>query len=455
MATEHVNSRPGRFTRVVDAVKRPLFMLFFLVAMAGAVAINPIVFALGTLGFSLVGVVHLFMRRSTTPLLGNYLGLGRYLRVTYDGRILLALAVVIGLAAINARINLLILVLGMLLGVIIISGVLSESTLRKLSVKVFLPSTAFANVPFPARVSLRNGKRWMPSYSLHLEIYFEGRDETLVSKSYVLKVPPGRTVTLEHLIDIDVRGRKLVRRVRVATRFPFGIFEKWSYVPVEAEVLMFPPLGRVPGRIIPTSDEYRHQGSAKVLAKAGHDEFWGIREYRDGDNPRHIHWRSTARLGKRLVMEFHREESQNVCLLLDAHAPADEPELLERFERAVSFVATLSRDLLAQDYGVSFAAHGQSMVRLATERGTRQSRQVLTALAEIEPSADVDFEAMLREVEPRLTADATIVAVLLDASRERAVRAMLARSRNTRLRLISVDGPAFGILFEPPKGGPA
>jgi uncharacterized protein (DUF58 family) len=154
-------------------------------------------------------------------------------------------------------------------------------------------------------------------------------------------------------------------------------------------------------------------------------------------------------------MEFHREESQNVCLLLDAHAPADRADLRERFERAVSFAATLSRDLLAQDFGVSFAAHGQSMVQLATDRGVRQSRQVLTALAEIEPSPDVDFEAMLREIETRLTADATIIAVLLDASRERAVRAWLTRSRNTRLRLISVDSPSFGILFEPPKGGPA
>ena len=92
---------------------------------------------------------------------------------------------------------------------------------------------------------------------------------------------------------------------------------------------------------------------------------------------------------------------------------------------------------------------------LPTDHGTRQSRQVLTALAEIEPSPDVNFEAMLREIEPRLTADATVVAVMLDASRERAARALLSRSRHSRVRLISIDAPAFRVLFEPPKGGPA
>jgi uncharacterized protein (DUF58 family) len=317
-------------------------------------------------------------------------------------------------------------------------------------VKLFLPSTAFAGVPFPARLSVRNGKKRLPSYSVHLDVYFEGGDETLVSRSYVLKIPANRTVTLEHMLNIDVRGRKSVRRVRIATRFPFSFFEKWSYFPVEAETLLFPAIGRIPGRIIPTSDEYRHQGSTKVLAKVGHDEFWGIREYRDGDNPRLIHWRSSARLGKRLVKELHREESQNVCILLDAHVPSDSPELRSRFERAVSFAATLSKRLIEQDYGVSFAAYGQSLVKLATERGHRQARQILTALAEIEPSATRDFEAMLDELDPRVTADTFVVALVLDAARERAARACLQRSGNNRIRLISVDGPAFRVLFEPP-----
>ncbi len=454
MSTEHVTQHPGWITRAIDRVKRPLFLAFFLMAMSGAVFVNPMLFAAGTIGFSLVTAVHLILRRSTTPLLGNYLGLGRYLRVTRDGRILLALAVIIGLAAVNARVNLLIILLGLLLGAIIISGVISESTLRRLAIKVFLPSTAFANDPFPARVSITNGKRFFPSYSLHLELYFEGDGETLVSKSYILKVPAGRTVTLEHLINIDVRGRKLVRRVRVGTQFPFGLFEKWSFVPVEAEVLMFPALGRIPGRIIPTSDEYRHAGATKVLAKAGRDEFWGIREFREGDNPRHIHWRSTARLGKRLVKEFHREETQNICILLDAHSPEETDEMRRRFERAVSFAGTLSRDLIGQEYGLSFAAHGQSLVKLPTDRGVRQGRRVLTALAEIQPSPDVSFEAMVGALEARLTAGAFVVAVMLDSSRERAARARLQRSWNNRLRVISVDTPGFGSLFEPPPEGP-
>jgi len=447
---KRINNEPGRLTRIVDRVKRPLFLAFFIAAIVGIAAGNLAVFALSTLGFCVIGLMHLFMRRSDLPLLGNYLGMGRYLRVTREGKILLALTLIIGMTAINARINLLLIVLGMMLGVILISGVLSENSLRRLGVKLFLPSTAFAGRPFPSRLTVRNGKKRLPSYSVNIEIHFEGKSGTLASRSYVLQLPPNRVVTLEHMLNIDTRGRRHVRRVRVATRFPFALFEKWSYSPVEAEVLLFPKLGRIPGRIIPTSTEYRYQGSRKVLSKVGHDEFWGIREYRDGDNPRLIHWRSSARLGKRLVKEYHREESQNVCILLDAHVPPDSPQLSERFERAVSFAATLAKHLLDQDYQVSFAAYSRELIKLTTDRGDRQTRRILTALAEIEPNPEKDFDCLIRELDPRVTADTFVVAVMLDAARESAAQSNLQRHRNNNMRLVSVDSPAFRALFEAP-----
>ena len=142
MTTERVPTGAGRLTRAVDRVKRPLFVAFFALALVGLAAEQLAVFLGATLAFTAIGVCHLFMRRSTLPLLGNYLGIGRYLRVTREGKILLALTVIIGLTAINARINLLLIVLGMLLAVVLISGVLSENSLRRVSARLYLPSTA-------------------------------------------------------------------------------------------------------------------------------------------------------------------------------------------------------------------------------------------------------------------------------------------------------------------------
>lgn len=65
----------------------------------------------------------------------------------------------------------------------------------------------------------------------------------------------------------------------------------------------------------------------------------GIREYRIGDSPRHIHWPSSAKQGKLLVKEFDSEQLPAYSLFLDlaAHWKTE-----EQFELAVLTVQSLT-----------------------------------------------------------------------------------------------------------------
>jgi uncharacterized protein (DUF58 family) len=49
-------------------------------------------------------------------------------------------------------------------------------------------------------------------------------------------------------------------------------------------------------------------------------EVAGVREFRDGDSLRHVHWRSTARRGTLVVREFEHETADAVTLLIDTRA---------------------------------------------------------------------------------------------------------------------------------------
>jgi len=89
-------------------------------------------------------------------------------------------------------------------------------------------------------------------------------------------------------------------------------------------------------------------------------------------------------------------------------------------------------------------------VRLKTARGTRQLKRILSALAEIEPNGEVPFDRLVGQLDSRTISDTFVVGVLLDESRERSAMSNLQRQRNTQVRLISVDSPAFAALFEPP-----
>ena len=53
--------------------------------------------------------------------------------------------------------------------------------------------------------------------------------------------------------------------------------------------------------------EYRvavESGAMTSNRRGGNDEFYGVREYRAGDNIRSIHWRSTARRGNFMIKEM-------------------------------------------------------------------------------------------------------------------------------------------------------
>src|SRR2546428_3546346 len=84
----------------------------------------------------------------------------RTLWPTRDGWWCLGAALGLGFAAINTGNNLLYLLVSMLLGLIIVSGVLSEQSIRRVRVEPVLPDELFAGqlALFGARVA--NRKRW-------------------------------------------------------------------------------------------------------------------------------------------------------------------------------------------------------------------------------------------------------------------------------------------------------
>ena len=120
------------------------------------------------------------------------MGRGRRQRLKFspEGKYAVGIAIGVGIAAINTGNNLLYLFLGMILSLIVISGVLSEMTLRGLRVQRELPPRIFAGQAFLTTVRIRNTKRWLPSFSVQIEDLSDGLNRT--KKCFFLKVRAGR-----------------------------------------------------------------------------------------------------------------------------------------------------------------------------------------------------------------------------------------------------------------------
>ncbi len=310
----------------------------------------------------------------------------RRLRLTREGRYFVAITLGIGLAAVNTGNNLLYLLLGWLLSMIIASGVLSETALRRLKVSRHPPPQLHAGRPFLMEISVENGKRHLASYSIEIEDLVDGR--ALDKKCYFLKVPAGRQQRTSYRHTFHRRGLYHFDNFRIATKFPFALFIKSRLVGELTEVIVFPEVRAMP----PPAPRAQNLGETAHSRIGRRGEFFGLREYREGDDRRAIHWRSSARTARMLVREYEEEAQRRVTLFCDnslaeGASAADE----EALEHAISLTASLASSYVHLGYQVRLVARGAA---LPFSAGPAHLVRILRALALLETvTVDVPFAA--------------------------------------------------------------
>ncbi|MBN93286.1 MAG: hypothetical protein CL928_04330 [Deltaproteobacteria bacterium] len=226
----------------------------------------------------------------------------RRVRPTTEGWIFLVSAGAVLLAAVNTGNNLLYLVLATMLSMVALSGILSELAIRGTRVRRRLHEPAFAGRTTRGSWSVSRPTGWGPGLGLrlqelrgpHLEL-----DERGVGM--VLYLSKGQRQTVPACWSFSRRGRHRLRGVRVSTTWPFGIFVKSSDFALSQDVVVFPePLEHA---LVRTPGDDRGSLEARSPQAGGDGDFLGLREHAPGEDPRRVHWRSSARLGRLVSIE--------------------------------------------------------------------------------------------------------------------------------------------------------
>jgi uncharacterized protein (DUF58 family) len=299
---------------------------------------------------------------------------------TREGWWFLAATALVGAAAIDAGINLYFLTFGMMLCLLAGGVVLSELGLAGLRVRRVLPPAVHAGTPYLMGIALENRKRRLPSFSIEVEDLIDGRP--IEKRCYFLKLPAGRVQETAYRNTMPRRGRYRLSGFRLATKFPFGLLPRARAIADVDELYVYPTLIPAPDallRELPAQPAQPAPGRSFAPSRQG--EFRGLRAFRDGDDPRDIHWRSTARRGIPLVREKEDEETREATVVLD-NEPAAAADAA--FERAVSEAAGVCVELARRGFSVGLAVRGGE-VRPAV--GGAQTERILRALAVIGPDA--------------------------------------------------------------------
>jgi uncharacterized protein (DUF58 family) len=313
------------------------------------------------------------------------MGPNRKLALTREGWTYAVVTLFVLAGAVLREGNLLMLLTGMLTGLFCFGLVLSRATLRNLEVRRVLPEGISAGDRLVVEISVKNRRRhwgsWAVTVADQVKLETDGSGgsgqalstgwtqaeqralagrgaltgggspgEQAAANSdvsvFLPQVLPGKTAQAAYQGRLLRRGRYRFGPLKVSSRFPSTFFRASLKLSQPDTLLVTPRLGRLMPR---WAQMYREdeQGSQQSGKRQGlvEAEFYGLRDWRNGDSRRWIHWRSSARRGSVVVRQFDERRNQDLMLLLDLWQPRQpSAEQSDNVELAVSFAATVLAD---------------------------------------------------------------------------------------------------------------
>lgn len=280
----------------------------------------------------------------------------RAVRFSKAGVAFILLTMGLGIGALNSGNNLLYLIFAMLLGMLIINAVLSRSSLARLTVELRFPDHIYAGTAAALRLDIQNGKRRLSTYALSL-VPGKGRHLPPGSGHFIFKLAPGGRETTIHPHIFETRGRQPLPRFTLMSSFPFGLIEKLIPVQPGCDITVLPHIDPT-GPWTPLTPQ--HHGDYLADRRGLGVNPYGVRHYRYGDEIRHMHWPSVARIGAWIIKEFEEEKRERVVLhLITAAARPTDAAASARREATVSAAASVLVALIRSQREVGLLINGQ------------------------------------------------------------------------------------------------
>jgi uncharacterized protein (DUF58 family) len=301
------------------------------------------------------------------------------------GTLLLVMGI-LGAMAFVTQLGLLFWGVSLALAVFFISMVYPGWVLRSLKISRIIPDTGIVSQPLPITYTVTNTRRYFYAYSIRLvELFHEGQVGAL-PRIYIPHIAPGKSVSFQILVTPQKRGQLTCLGTRMASKYPFGLLTRFTTLICQCPVVIYPALGALTTHMVPSSRQHDfHMGLTQPRYRGTSDEFYALREYRPGDNPRLIHWKRSARLGSLIVREMSQYSPNRLTVILDTYLPAKDPHQLFLFEQMVSFGATVLCHTLEKGYRAGLVCSGAPPMMVPPLAGREAQHRMLRTLSSVEP----------------------------------------------------------------------
>lgn len=265
----------------------------------------------------------------------------------------------------------------------------------------------------------------------------ESVDEGKRAARFVLvPLAAGTAVRAAYRVPTERRGRHIVGPTLLTYADPCGLVRRTWSIAESSELLVHPRVHDVvPPRRGGGGEPNERATGPRVPVAEALGEFLALREYEPGDDPRRVHWRSTARQGELLVRVDDAPAPGRAVILLDTR-PDRYPD--ETFEAAIEAVASVAAALFRSHQATEIVTVAGETLRPS---GPSALDRILDRLAVLEPEPNDNLAAVTAALRKRFGVGG-IVVVTGAADREIIDAAAALRRRRAVTLVVSAPGAA-------------
>ena len=291
-----------------------------------------------------------------------------------SGWVFLVIYALVQVAAFNSGENLLYLVAGATMAFLFVSVFMTWLTTRKLVISREAPEAVHRDETFWELLRIENRKRVLPAASLKIHSASGVRG----SSTYVELIAPRRAAAMRLLECMPKRGVQPLPPLRLNCAFPFGLFGRELRIIDRSEIVVYPKVTPIKRAVLEQLDG---MGMTPRINRGEGDEFFSLRDYVPGDDPRRIAWKVSARRRQLVVRELEPNNSRSIMIVLDTRFPGF-PD--SEFEDGVDLAASLAVSFLNYQYNVGLATPEDNV---PMGIGNTHRSRILDALARVTAAA--------------------------------------------------------------------
>jgi uncharacterized protein (DUF58 family) len=312
-------------------------------------------------------------------------------RLLSPGTVLVLLGVILYLVAWNRGIALLYGMFSLVLATLLLSWCLPRWALCRVEATRRHPARSIEGEDVEFVIRLKN-RGWIGRYLLevwdHMPFAAPDRQHAM---GFIPVLAERHTVRLK--LPCELRGEYTFGDLTLKTGFPFGLHIAQRRISAgPGTLLVYPAVFRIARLDYLGNESLPAAGNRSVIRAGGAGDFMGVREYRRGDSPRHIHWSASAHHGALMVRELEWQSITRVSLMLNLNAADNHGDGGEStFEYAVKIAASIARHALDEGHSVALFGRGRVPLAVPGGRGETHFQHVLEALARVRADGDTAY----------------------------------------------------------------